>query len=381
MKLFLSIGFRPFFLGASCYALCLMFCWGGLFFLNLQMELYNMSIFQWHAHELIFGYAGAVIAGFLLTAVKNWTNIETLTGKPLLFLFSIWLLARLGWLFVPKLQIILGVLDLAFFIILLLVIAKPIIKSKQWRQLAITSKLLILIIANGIFYAGSLGILSKGIYFGIYLGLIVEITMILTIIRRIFPVFSQLGLNLNEPLPTPLWIDIASILLSLVWTVLFLTIPQSILTSLTAFMISCTLSVRLLLWYKPGLWKVPLLWSLYVGLAWITIGFALLALSYLFPSYNSLGIHALAYGGMGLITFSMMARVSLGHTGHDVRAKNINICIALILLNIGIVFRVLMPVFLPQFTNIWLMFSQGLWIVSFSFFVVIFTPILLKSNE
>ncbi len=184
--------FLIYFLGASCYALCLMFCWGGLFFLNLQMELYNMSIFQWHAHELIFGYAGAVIAGFLLTAVKNWTNIETLTGKPLLFLFSIWLLARLGWLFAPKLQIILGVLDLAFFIILLLVIAKPIIKSKQWRQLAITSKLLILIIANGIFYAGSLGILSKGIYFGIYLGLIVEITMILTIIRRIFPLLLHL---------------------------------------------------------------------------------------------------------------------------------------------------------------------------------------------
>ncbi len=90
MKTILSIGFRLFFLGASLHAFFLMLIWGGVLFLGFNIDLDNLSISQWHAHELIFGYAGAVIAGFLLTAVTNWTHEETLTGKPLLVLFSIW---------------------------------------------------------------------------------------------------------------------------------------------------------------------------------------------------------------------------------------------------------------------------------------------------
>jgi len=380
MKTILSIGFRLFFLGASLHAFFLMLIWGGVLFLGFNIDLDNLSISQWHAHELIFGYAGAVIAGFLLTAVTNWTHEETLTGKPLLVLFSIWFLARLIWFIAPHLQLICGLLDLLFLFIILITIARPIIKTKQWPQLVITIKLLIIIIANGIFYAGSLGILSHGTYYGIYIGLIIEIALILTITRRIFPTFSQLGLGLKEPLPSPPWIDQASLILSLVWMIMFLYNSESSITAVLAFMFFITLSIRLWYWYKPALWDVPLLWSLYLGLACIAIGFALLSVSYFLPSFHYFGIHALAYGGIGLITFSMMARVSFGHTGRNVRAQNSKLAIALVIFSTGIVFRVLMPLFLPQYLDWWLMSAQFFWTLGFGAFLVIFIPILIRPS-
>ena len=381
MKPILSIGFRLFFLGASSHAFFLMLIWGSILFLGFSIDLDKLSISQWHAHELIFGYAGAVIAGFLLTAVTNWTKEETLTGIPLLVVFSIWLLARLIWFIAPHLQFICGLLDLLFLFMILIAIARPIIKTKQWPQLVIATKLLIIIIANGIFYAGSLGILSQGTYYGIYLGLIIEIALILTITRRIFPTFSQLGLGLKKPLPSPPWIDKASLMLNLVWMIMFLYSSESGVTAVLAFVFFITLSIRLWYWYKPALWSVPLLWSLYLGLVFITIGFALLSVSYFMPSFHYFGIHALAYGGIGLTTFSMMARVSLGHTGRNVRAKNSKLTIALVIFSTGIMFRVLMPLFLPQYLEWWLMSAQFFWTLGFGVFLVIFIPILVRPSS
>ncbi len=289
-------------------------------------------------------------------------------------------LARLIWFIAPHLQLICGLLDLLFLFIILITIARPIIKTKQWPQLVITIKLLIIIIANGIFYAGSLGILSHGTYYGIYIGLIIEIALILTITRRIFPTFSQLGLGLKEPLPSPPWIDQASLILSLVWMIMFLYNSESSITAVLAFMFFITLSIRLWYWYKPALWDVPLLWSLYLGLACIAIGFALLSVSYFLPSFHYFGIHALAYGGIGLITFSMMARVSFGHTGRNVRAQNSKLAIALVIFSTGIVFRVLMPLFLPQYLDWWLMSAQFFWTLGFGAFLVIFIPILIRPS-
>ncbi|HJL80727.1 MAG TPA: NnrS family protein, partial [Gammaproteobacteria bacterium] len=116
-------------------------------------------------------------------------------------------------------------------------------------------------------------------------------------------------------------------------------------------------------------------------LAFICMGYALLSASYYLPYFHYFGIHALTYGGIGLVTFSMMARVSLGHTGHNVRAKNPKLTIALVIFTTGIVFRVLMPLFLPQYLDWWLMGAQLLWTLGFGCFLAIFTPILLKPSQ
>ena len=155
MALF-NLGFRVFFLGAAVYSIVTILFWLGMFAFNLSLPVSGLSSFQWHAHEMIFGYALAVIAGFLLTAVKNWTGIQTAHGLPLAFIFCLWLIARLLFLFGSTFIPIAAVFDMLFILSVIIAAAYPIAKSKNWRQLGILSKLVLLAVANLCFYLGFL---------------------------------------------------------------------------------------------------------------------------------------------------------------------------------------------------------------------------------
>jgi len=377
---FLSKGFRPFFLGAAVFALASMTFWGLVYFFGYSVNLGHLSPFHWHAHAMIFGYATAVIAGFLLTAVTNWTGQETLSGFPLLVLFVVWLSARFLWMFMPSMPLIFGLLDIAFLLFLFFAIARVIIKVRQWKQLAIVSKLLIIVLAYIIFFFESLGITQNGAYYGIYLALITEIALILTIARRVFPFFARAGLQLTYTPLSPVWIDKSIIILMLSWLGLFLFFQESPLTASVSFAISIVLSIRLYYWHTKGLWRVSLLWSLYLSLAFIALGFAMLSMAYFIDRLHYLGIHALAYGGLGLITFSMMCRVSLGHTGRNVNAENTILDLALISFVLGVIFRVFFPILFPDFMKIGMMTSQLFWIFSYCIFIWFYFPILTKKS-
>ena len=377
---FLSKGFRPFFLGATFYALVSMIYWGVVYFFGFSLDMGNLTSFQWHAHSMVFGYASAVIAGFLLTAVTNWTGQETVTGRPLLALFIVWLLARLSWIFVPYEPLYPGLLDLVYLLFLFIVVARPIIKVRQWRQLAIISKLLIIVMAYIIFLLGCLGLIPSGAYYGIYLALITEITLILTIARRVFPFFAQAGLGLINPPYSPLWIDRSSLVLLLLWLVMFIFFKESSLTAALSFVISVILIIRLYYWYTPTLWSASLLWSLYISLGFIALGFVLLSSAYFIERLHYLGIHAMAYGGIGLITFSMMCRVGLGHTGRNVRAKYPLLDLALISFVLGAIFRVLFPLIFPEFARIGMMTSQLFWTISYCIYIWFYLPILTQKS-
>ena len=136
----LNLGFRIFFLGAGAYSILAIFLWTGVFSLNYAVATDTLSAFQWHAHEMIYGYCAAVISGFILTAVKNWTGIQTVHGSQLAFIFCLWLIARLLFLFAPDFVFIAAILDLAFITAVIIAAAYPIIKSRNWRQLGILSK-------------------------------------------------------------------------------------------------------------------------------------------------------------------------------------------------------------------------------------------------
>ena len=377
---FLSKGFRPFFLGATFYALVSMIYWGAVYFFGLHLDIGSLTPFQWHAHSMVFGYATAVIAGFLLTAVTNWTGQETLKGLPLLILFIIWLLARLCWMFLPYEPLFLGLLDLVYLLFLFFAVARAIIKVKQWRQLAIISKLLIIVTAYILFFLGALGLIPNGAYYGIYLALITEIALILTIARRVFPFFAQAGLGLINPPHSPLWIDRSSLVLLLLWLVMFIFFKDSSLTAVLSCTISVILIIRLCYWYTPTLWSASLLWSLYISLGFIALGFAMLSSAYFIDRLHYLGIHAMAYGGIGLITFSMMCRVGLGHTGRNVRAKYPLLDLALISFVLGAVFRVLFPFIFPEFARIGMMTSQLFWTISYFIYIWFYLPILTQKS-
>jgi len=379
-SVFLSKGFRPFFLGATFYALVSMIYWGAVYFFGLSLDIGSLTSFQWHAHSMVFGYATAVIAGFLLTAVTNWTGQETLKGLPLLILFIIWLLARLCWMFLPYEPLFLGLLDLVYLLFLFIAIARPIIKVKQWRQLAIISKLLIIVVAYILFFLGSLGFIKNGTYYGIYLALITEIALILTIARRVFPFFAKAGLGLASPPHSPLWIDRSSLVLLMLWMVMFILFQKSALTAVLSFSISIILAIRLYYWYRPAFWGVPLLWSLYVSIGFIALGFAMLSLAYFIDRLHYLGIHAMAYGGIALISFSMMCRVGLGHTGRNVGAKYPVLNLALISFALGVIFRVFFPFIFPEFARIGMMTSQLFWIFSYCTYIWFYFPKLTKKN-
>ncbi len=375
---FLSIGFRPFFIGAAIHSLLSIIIWGFIYFYKLDLFLLNMSPFEWHAHSMIFGYTLAVIAGFLLTAVSNWTGLEILSGKYLLLLFTIWVIARFLWYFNFYFGVIGGIFDIIFIIILLITLTLPIIKVKKYKQLVIISKLFIILIAYFIFILGYLNFLNNGMYFGIYLALILELSMILTILNRIFPGFTKSGLNLSESIYSPAWIDKASIFLSLSWLIFFLFFKELFFTSLLAFSMFIVLSIRLWYWHHRSLWKYPLLWSLYLALFFICLGFLLLSLSYFFPYVYYLGIHSMTYGGIGLITLSMMCRVSLGHTGRNVKTNYPLINLSLIIFSLGAISRVILPLVFNSYANWFLLISEFFWLISFFTFLYFYLPILIK---
>src|SRR5688572_30015694 len=159
-----NLGFRPFFLGAALYALLAMLGWMAIYVFGISLLPSSLPGVSWHAHEMIYGYGMAVIAGFLLTAVRNWTGIPTLGGWPLASLFALWALARL----MPFLDIagglyVLAILDLSFIFFLLLAVVIPIVQARQWRQLGIASKLILLGLGNACFYAGLFGWSGPGI--------------------------------------------------------------------------------------------------------------------------------------------------------------------------------------------------------------------------
>ena len=152
-----DLGFRPFFLGAALFAVLSITVWIASYLTGFSLQIKSISAMQWHAHEMLYGYGLAVIAGFLLTAVKNWTGMQTLHGKPLIGLFALWASARLLMLTGTSFLLLAALLDLLFGLILLVAVCSPIVKARQWKQLAAVSKLLLIIVGNTLFYLGAAG--------------------------------------------------------------------------------------------------------------------------------------------------------------------------------------------------------------------------------
>lgn len=375
-----NLGFRPFFLGASLFSVVTILLWMALYVFNVSLSISELTIYQWHAHEMIFGFSMAVIGGFLLTAVKNWTGVQTIHGTSLVVLFLLWLFARL--LFLPGLAYIklAAIFDLLFAIYLLYAAAIPVIQTRNWRQFAILSKVLLLAIANLFFYLGYTGIVEQGIYWGIYGGLYLVISLILTMGSRVIPFFIERGVGYPVQLSSPKWNTVLGLLLFIIFFISELFLHNEYITGYTAAALFLVYTIRLAGWYTPGIWKKPLLWSLYLAIVFIDIGFLLFAISAFTGMSPFIAIHAFAYGGIGLVTISMMARVSLGHTGRDIHRVPVPVVFAFVLLIMGSIARVAMPLIFLQQYPVWIALSQGLWITAFLLFSVAYAPILVSKR-
>lgn len=374
-----NLGFRTFFLAAGLYSILAMLLWwfqySGLASLDLTSA--------WHAHEMLFGYTFAVIAGFLLTSVRNWTGVDTASGAALFLLFGLWLMARLFNTF--GLYLIASVSDLLFMLLFCWSVMLPIVKVKQWRQTAIMVAVVVLIIANGFYYAGQLGFIDNGVYWGNYLGFYFVIGLILVMTGRVVPFFIERGVQEDVSLHSNPWLE-GSIFVSYLLFVLSnlfasksieMGVPTSSVYILAGILFLLNV-VRLGRWYTQGIWAQPLLWSLFVAYGFIVLGFLLYSLLY-FGWFNFfVPLHAIAVGGIGLLTLSMMVRVSLGHSGRSINEPSRFVVTAFFVLIAATFVRVFLPWFDPINTALWVQASQILWIITFSVFCVIFFPILVR---
>ncbi|MBL1264413.1 NnrS family protein [Candidatus Methylomicrobium oryzae] len=369
-----ALGFRAFFALAGLSALLLIVLWNAIYNGKLSGANYFGNV-NWHAHEMLLGYSAAVIAGFLLTAVKTWTERWTLTGSPLAALCLLWLYGRIVPFYAGLLpDPVIAVIDFAFLPALAYQVAKPILATREYRNLVFIVILLILTLANGLIHTGILASHPDLTWLGMQLAVATIVLLILVIAGRVFPFFTERGLPGVRVDTNHLYEYGAVGSAVLVYGLLLAGVGGTLLAVASGLAVLCNLA-RVWGWYVQRIWYVPLLWVLYAGYGWIILGFGLTALSAYGLVQPSLSLHAFTVGGIGVLTLGMMARVSLGHTGRALRASNA-MAIGFILLNIAALIRVLLPIALPDWYGTLVYLSMLFWLAAFALFVYVYSPIL-----
>ena len=315
------LGFRPFFLGGALFALLAVALWAAALAGHSVLQPLG-GLLAWHRHEMLFGFGLAIIAGFLLTAVQTWTGQPSLSGKPLMALSGLWLAGRLVW-FLPLPVAVLVAVELAFVVALVLAFGRLIWRARQKHNAPIVLVLALLGICQGLALSGLVlgddALQRRGVLAALWL-----VAALMTIIGgRVIPFFTQRGLGLPAQSPAKPW---------LMWSLLAGSLAIALLFAFDAsqqqhpwaaplFLLVAGLHLlRLWRWYHPGIWRVPLLWSLHLAYAWMAVAALAMALWHLrLLDQVSLANHALAVGGMGGLILAMLARVSLGHTGRPLQ--------------------------------------------------------------
>ncbi len=387
-------GFRPFFILAAFSAFFLMLLWGGIFFHGkppLGQMYFLIGGISWHAHEMIFGFAGAVVAGFLLTAVKNWTHLSTLHGASLALVAVLWLVCRI-LPFIPfdgsLITWLSCFLECSFWGILSIQLTRNVVAKKQWKQMAIIGKLWLFVPAVLVFHLGLLGVWHLGVVVGLYSGFYLVLALILTMARRVMPMFIERGLNNGFVPKNSKALDRWSLVLFFIFSILEIIAQVNYNSNLR---LACGVLAgvqallhfyRLSLWHHPALWRHPLLMSVFAGYVAFILGFALEALNMLGVKMlsTSLAVHCFAIGGIGLFAFGMMARVALGHTGRSVYAPPKFLgCVFWALVLAGIL-RVFFVLFFPEKSTTWILSAQAFWLAASLLFAVLYTKMLILAR-
>lgn len=365
------LGFRPFFLfGAifGLFALSTLILWlsGGVHVPS------RWDAVLWHQHEMLFGYAGAIIAGFLLTAVPNWTGHPTLKGTSLVLLVGLWIAGRIAVFlsaYLPPLLV--GVVDSCFFLACALGILPALVKSRNKRNYFFILLLSLMALANSLTHMGSAKI-------GILIARDIVILMMVIVGGRVIPFFTEkaLGISIKRSARierfTPI-VTIAALALEVAGV-------NPVMIGIAFLLPAIANGWRLSQWQSLKTLHVPLLWVLHSGYAWLVLGAALKAAHYLLGEElvaSSVGTHAFTAGGIGVLTLGMMARVSLGHSGRALEVGT-PMLIAFLCINLAAICRVFGVWLLPELTMQWFEIAGLCWLLAFGIFVIIYTPILIR---
>ncbi len=376
---FLRMGFRPFYLGGAAAAMLIVPVWvasvlGVVNFTPAFPPLY------WHAHEMLFGFAGAIIVGFLLTASHSWTGLTTPLGNALASLMALWVAARVTAVTGP--YHVYAICDIALLPIVAVVLIRLLLRANNFRNLPIALILALLAFANGVFHAATLGWLLMTVFTPLHAGLALITIMECVIAGRIIPAFTmsaQPGVAIRV---NPLF-ERFTIAHTCVGLALWVFAPLDSAFSRVAcavLLIAALLNViRIALW-KPWIARSkPILWILPASYAFVPLGLALLALACVGVVNASLGIHALAVGATGGLILGMMSRSARGHTGRAVHASKPEV-LAFALVLVAALTRVMIPLIAPSSTSLALVVAAAAWSCAFLLFLVIFTPWLMRAR-
>jgi uncharacterized protein involved in response to NO len=371
----LALAFRPFFLAAGIAAIALVAGWLAIYIGVLPgAGYYGLS--GWHAHEMLFGYAVAVLGGFLLTAARNWTGVQTARGGVLLGLIALWLAGRLAPLLLPvSAGWAVALIDMALLPALAVAVAVPIVRVRQTRNMVFIVLLALLAVANSLVHAGALSSATGAAHAGLYLAAYTFVLAIVVMGGRVIPSFTERGLPGDVRCRRVAAIELAAPATVVAVAVCELAYPAAWLLTALCAAAALVHALRLAGWYTARYWSVPLLWVLHLGYAWVAVGFALRALAALGWLPPALALHAFTAGAIGVLTLGMMARVALGHTGRPLRV-GADLAVAFSLINIAAVVRVLAPLLLPDRYVLLVVLSGALWCAAFALFVARYAPIL-----
>ncbi|MGB2693107.1 MAG: NnrS family protein [Thermodesulfobacteriota bacterium] len=376
-----EIPFRPFFILAAISSLFYMTIWTLFYTFKLPLDFENISPTMWHAHEMLFGYTMAVLAGFLLTIEKYWLG-KNIDKRPILVaLVILWIAARVSIFLTLITNIpyeIGAIFDCVFMIVLTIRVAYPIISARAWDKMGLVAHIVIIAVANIVFYLGLVGLVSNGQHLGVYSALYLVISIILLMGRRMIPIFIRNGIGFKFDPKNWRVIDILSMVFFLAFFILdlFFTNPKAI--SIVSGILAIIYSIRLFGWYSNKIWSKPLLWVLFVAYSWIAVGFGLKFLSLFFNIFGFLPLHSFTYGGIGIMTIGFMSRVILGHTGRNVFDPPKILFWIFSILFAGAIVRVFFPLIDISNYQVWIAASQLLWILSFLIFTVVYLPMLLS---
>ena len=372
-----SLGFRPFFLLASFLAFVALTLWALVFALGLQLSAFDYyPMIIWHAHEMIFAYAMAVIAGFLLTAIKNWTKIQTVNGSVLLVLSLSWILARIAPFLLDTAWLI-ALIDMLFLPLLAYFIAIPLLKAANRRNYFMIVLVLVFALLNLCIHLYLLGFIQLSVVLVYQSAFYLIIALIIVMAGRVFPMFSQNGVEFRyqvvnyaiiEKLILPSYFLFALALLFVSFE------PLVVAASIFALIVH---GIRLKGWYNKQIWSVPLVWVLHVGYGFLLLGFGLSAVGVFYPFVSNLALHAFSVGTLGIITIGMMARVSVGHTGRNLKFPPKILKIVFIFMVIATLIRVFLPI-IANNSNYAIVLSAGFWVVAFLLFFINYLPIWLQ---
>src|SRR5688572_1455457 len=367
-----NLGFRPFYLLASAFSAFSVLAWAAQYSGWLPTAYLQGPL--WHGHEMLFGYTLAVVAGFLLTAVRAWTGQPTAAGAPLMALAALWVAGRM--LILTPWHTAAAVVNASFPLALGIAIAIPLLSARNVRNYFFVGLLALMSVLIAALHLALLGITVLPPRLGLTLGLDVMLFIMAVMGGRVIPMFTNNGVPGAGATRHPAVEKIAlGSVLALFVADLFQAQPAVI--AAIALIAAVAHGARLFLWHSWRTLGTPLVWILHAAYAWIIVHLALRALAGMAWLGESFAIHALTAGAIGGLTLGMMTRTARGHTGRSLAADRFELAMFL-LVQIAALVRVFGAMAAPALYTASVQLSGLLWAAAFGLYAVRYWPILTR---